>query len=497
MTGETSVEHIESPPLHPRFLSPLRISDRRAILMGMDLVAVNLALVFALSSRVTWPAATGTLREHPQWFALLTGIWLMAAYSFDLYRPRVARRLGACVPATLKTGAVAAAVYLLIPYVTPPLPSSRLPLVSFPVFVTAAVLIWRSAYIFTLPQPFLRQRVLVLGAGSAGRLIARTLAEEAGPDYQLVGFVDDTRQPGSFVVLEERQQAPVAGGQSLPRSVRLPVLGGHDCLTEVIAQHRVTTLVLSVPRQVESRLLQALMGCAEGGVEVVPMAALYEQLTGRVPVEHLQENWYVALPVHHRGHSPLWRFTKRFIDIALASLGLLVLMAVLPAIAVVMRLDSPGPLFYEQRRVGKGGRLFHLYKLRTMKVNAENGAALWAQRNDPRATRLGRLLRATHVDEFPQFLNILRGEMSAVGPRPERPEFVSALAATLPFYPLRHAVKPGMAGWALVKQGYAGTPEDALIRLQYDFYYIKHQSLWFDAVILLKTFGHALTFKGW
>lgn len=495
MAGETSIQRVEGLRRRARALSPLRIADRRAILTGMDLAAVNLALLVTLSRHAAWRGPLGTMRDHPLWFLLLSACWLIAAYSFDLYRLRVARRLGASIPATIKAGMIAAGVYLLIPYVTPPFPSSRLPLLILPLSVTAAVLIWRSLYILTLPQPFLQQRVLILGAGSAGQLIARTLADEAGPEYQLAGFLDDATPTGTSVVIPE-SHAPVAVAHGPSRPVRLPVLGAYECVADAIARHRVTMLVLSLPQQLESRLLQALLGCAEQGIEVVPMSALYEQLTGRVPVEHLHENWYVALPVHHRGHSPLWRFTKRVTDVMLASLGLLGLTLILPVIALATRMDSPGPIFYTQTRVGRGGRPFRVYKFRTMRVDAEDGSAAWAQENDPRATRLGRVLRATHADEFPQFLNVLRGEMSAVGPRPERPEFVDALGDTAPFYPLRHTVKPGMAGWALVKQGYASTPEDLLIRLQYDFYYIKHQSLWFDLVILCKTFGHAFAFRG-
>lgn len=496
MTDDSFIEGVEGLRRHARVLSPLRISDRRAILIGMDLIVVNLALLLAASWRAVRPVTLGTMRDHPLWFAVLSGCWLIAAYSFDLYHLRIARKLGATIPAVVKAGMLAAGVFLLIPYVTPPFPSSRLPLLALPLSVTAAVLIWRSIYILTLPQPFLQQRVLILGAGNAGQLIARTLAEEAAPEYQLVGFLDDAVPSDTSVMVQESRPPRAAADHPPSRPLRLPILGSSDYLGDGVARYRITTLVLSLPQQLESRLLQALMECAERGIQVVPMSALYEQLTGRVPVEHLHENWYVALPVYHRDHSPLWRFSKRVMDIVLAGIGLLALGAVLPVVAIALFVDSPGPLFYTQQRVGKGGRLFRVYKFRSMRVGAENGSAMWAQENDPRTTRLGRLLRATHVDELPQFLNVLRGEMSAVGPRPERPEFVGALAAAAPFYPLRHTVKPGMAGWALVKQGYASTPEDLLVRLQYDFYYIKHQSLWFDLLILCKTFGHALGFRG-
>jgi lipopolysaccharide/colanic/teichoic acid biosynthesis glycosyltransferase len=183
-------------------------------------------------------------------------------------------------------------------------------------------------------------------------------------------------------------------------------------------------------------------------------------------------------------------------DIVLAAIGMMILAPLLPFIALAIYLESPGPIFYKQERVGRGGKVFWAYKFRSMVPDAEKGEAVWAKRNDPRVTRVGRLLRKTHVDEFPQFINILKGEMSAVGPRPERPEFVDELAREIPFYRIRHTVKPGMAGWGLVKQGYGASKEDAFLKLQYDLYYIKHQSIQLDIIILLKTILDTLTFRG-
>jgi lipopolysaccharide/colanic/teichoic acid biosynthesis glycosyltransferase len=231
-------------------------------------------------------------------------------------------------------------------------------------------------------------------------------------------------------------------------------------------------------------------------VDIILMPVLYEQLTGRVPIEHVAAQWCVAMPVGHPGTHGLWPLVKRFIDVVLASIGLALLGLALPLIAAAIHLDSPGPIFYLQERVGQGGQRFHLFKFRSMVSEAESDRAIWASRDDPRVTRVGRLLRATHLDEFPQFVNILKGDMSAVGPRPERPEFVEELATEIPFYRVRHAVKPGMAGWGLVRQGYGASRDDAVLKLQYDLYYIKHQSPWLDLVILLKTIVHTITFRG-
>ncbi|RLA82151.1 MAG: hypothetical protein DRG31_07810 [Deltaproteobacteria bacterium] len=213
-------------------------------------------------------------------------------------------------------------------------------------------------------------------------------------------------------------------------------------------------------------------------------------------MQFVGNSWYVAMPLDHPLTKPLNQAIKRIFDVVAASLGLAFLLPLFPIIAFAIYLDSPGPIFYTQLRVGRGGRLFRLYKFRSMVPDAEKEKPVWAREGDPRVTRVGRILRRTHLDEFPQLINILKGDMSAVGPRPERPEFVEELSKEIPFFRVRHAVKPGMAGWGLVKYGYASSKEDSLYKLQYDLYYIKHWSLWLDVVILLKTVIDTITFRG-
>jgi lipopolysaccharide/colanic/teichoic acid biosynthesis glycosyltransferase len=513
----------------------LPFSERRLLLIGLDLLAVNGALLVALALRPEHSLDWELLIQRPLWFLLLSALWLPLAHAFDAYDLRVAGRFRTAAPAVLKAGVITAVVYLLIPYLPPALPTSRFSLFAFPLSILILLLAGRGLYALALAQPLFQRRALIIGAGWAGRTIAQALAEHGDGTYQIVGFVDDdpaklgkgawergSRGAGEQGGQEEGEDrsageftsAQVGAGARHAQSVihnphseiRIPkseirnpnftVLGDRHALPDVISQHHVTTLILAITHDVNGELLQILMDCLELGVEIVPMPVLYEQLTGRVPVEHVGGNWYVAMPIHHPGTGALWPLVKRLMDIVLASLGLLFVLPFFPLIALAIYLDSPGPIFYTQERVGKNGRRFKVYKFRTMRPDAEKEGAVWAQENDPRVTRVGRILRKSHVDEFPQFLNILKGEMSAVGPRPERPEFVEELAKEIPFYRVRHAVKPGMAGWGLVKQGYGASKEDALLKLQYDLYYIKHQSLWLDLVILLKTVVDTLTLGG-
>ncbi|MCI0478724.1 MAG: exopolysaccharide biosynthesis polyprenyl glycosylphosphotransferase, partial [Anaerolineales bacterium] len=277
----------------------------------------------------------------------------------------------------------------------------------------------------------------------------------------------------------------------------LPVLGAHIDLTRLIEQQRIAEIILAITRDLSDDLFHALLDAQELGVEIVPMPILYEQITGRVPVEYIGESWYVALPLSHASSGEMYRAIKRAIDLMLALIGLLAFALLLPLIALAIRLDSSGAIFYSQTRVGQGGRVFRVRKLRTMVRDAErDGQAVWAVRNDPRVTRVGKLLRRLHLDEVPQFWNVLRGEMSIVGPRPERPEFVAQLEKQIPFYRLRHAVKPGIAGWAITHSDYVDNVDDARLRVEYDLYYIKHQSLGLDVWILFRTVWHVLAFKG-
>jgi exopolysaccharide biosynthesis polyprenyl glycosylphosphotransferase len=442
-------------------------------------MALNGALVLVLWLRMDQPLSIRVAVAHPLWFALLSVLWILIARAFDAYDLKKASRFSTSVGTVIKSALLTLPVFLLIPYLTPTLLHSRLTLGLFFALSMTLLTAGRGLYAFALAQPMFQRRALIVGAGWAGRTLLEALQENGDGGYQVMGLVDD--DPGKH-------------GQFIDD---VPVLGGRQELTTLIERYRPSALILAITHEVDGELFQILMDSLEQGVEIVPMPVIYEAVTGRVPVEHIGDNWYVAVPIHHPGTGGLFPPVKRAMDIILAFIGLFFLGLAFPFIVLAIYLDSPGPIFYTQERVGKGGKIFKAYKFRSMVPDAEKkGEAVWAKKGDPRVTRVGRLLRATHVDEFPQFVNILKGEMSPVGPRAERPELVAELEKEIPFYRTRHCVRPGMAGWGLVKQGYAASKEDALIKLQYDLYYIKHQSVSLDLVILLKTIVDTLTFRG-
>jgi sugar transferase (PEP-CTERM system associated) len=266
-------------------------------------------------------------------------------------------------------------------------------------------------------------------------------------------------------------------------------------LKHLIRQERISRIVVAEPG-LERRhdLASALLECRLLGVDVMDAVDLYQRVHGKIRLQDLAPDRLVYAEGFRL--TPRYLAVKRLIDLVCALALLLVTAPILLAIALVIRLESPGPVLFRQERVGQHGQPFTLYKFRSMVENAESSGALWAQKNDARVTRVGRFLRRTHLDELPQAWNVLRGDLSFVGPRPERPCFVELLREQIPFYELRHYVKPGITGWAQVCYPYAASVEDSYEKLQYDLYYAKHVSLALDLSILFRTATHVLTGQG-
>ncbi len=467
-------------------------SERRWILVILDLAALNGGFFLSLHLRPDYVFSWELISRNPVWLLLLGFLWFFFAYLFRVYDLSFAGRADKSLTSVLRAGFLTAVVFPFVPYLPPALPPSRQPLFLSILLPVMLLLVSRGLYLLVFAQPIFRRRTLIVGAGWAGLTIARAMAEYGDSIYDLKGFIDDDPEKADREIVVEEGDS----GVGLPQAVHLRVLGGRHLLSDALSQYRISTIVLAITKDVSGDLLSLMMDCLQSGVEVVPMPVIYEQLTGKVPVEHIGGHWSVSMPVEHPGTKTVWHVTKRVFDLVWATVGLLFLLLVFPLIALAIYIDSPGPILYSQERVGRYGRMFKVLKFRSMIADAEKDGAVWASEHDDRVTRVGRLLRKLHLDEFPQFINILKGEMSVVGPRPERPEFVNSLVNEIPFYGVRHAVKPGMAGWGLVNQGYGDSVEGALVKLQYDLYYIKHQSLWLDIVILARTFLDSLSLGG-
>jgi exopolysaccharide biosynthesis polyprenyl glycosylphosphotransferase len=322
------------------------------------------------------------------------------------------------------------------------------------------------------------RQVLIVGTGATTNEIISAIRSARQNTYGLRGIIGSVDEIGQLIE-------------------NVPVIGTGSDLMNFVRRDDISELVLTSTRDLDGDAFQGVMDAYEYGVDLVPMPLLYERLTGRVPVEHVKDNWAVVLPTEGASILNPYITLKRLLELVLSGIGMVVFLLLLPFIALAIKLDSPGSIFYTQDRVGVNGRLFRVYKFRTMVSNAEAlTGAVFSAKGDPRITRVGNFMRKVRLDEVPQLINILRGDMSLIGPRPERPEHVKRLTEKIPFYRTRNVIRPGLTGWAQVRYEYGSTDEDALIKLQYDLYYIRHQSLLLDLNILIRTIGRVLKMSG-
>jgi exopolysaccharide biosynthesis polyprenyl glycosylphosphotransferase len=469
----------------------LRVSERRLLLLIMDVTLLVGALALSIRIGTEWLDPPDAFFALWRWWLTLIVVWWLIANLLECYD--LAR--AASAPHSIITVSAAAALtviaYTWIPLFTPPLASRSLVLL-FALLAFGGLAAWRGLYAVLFVQPNFQRRALVLGAGLAGRALVQAVQQTEstaplnplrGTGYQIAGFVDDDAA--------KQTAEPVAG---------VPVLGGSEDLLRLAQELQVDEVVLAITQRqsISEAAFDAILACREAGFHVTTMPALYERLLGRVPVEHVGRNVQAALPIEEGGAGErIFWLSKRLADVSFGLLGLTVTAFVAPFVALGNAIFCRGPLFYRQTRLGRGGLPFTVIKFRTMRPNAEQDTgAVWSEPSDDRITPVGRWLRKSRLDELPQVINVIRGEMSLIGPRPERPEFVDRLSREIPFYRARHAVKPGLTGWAQVRFGYGNSLEDARIKLEYDLYYVRHADFYLDTLILLKTVGVVVRFQG-
>jgi sugar transferase (PEP-CTERM system associated) len=313
------------------------------------------------------------------------------------------------------------------------------------------------------------KRVLIVGTGDDAAGVERALASLGHPSMAIVGY---------YPTGNDVEGRAVPADRILPGSVPLP---------EIVSGLGVKEVIVAVRERRGGVLpLRELVDCRISGVPVTDLHGMYERVRGEVPLESLRASWLIYGQGFAQGG--MRSVVKRTFDVVVAAVMLVLALPVMFVTALAIKLESPGPVIYRQERVGLGGRRFMCLKFRSMRADAEgDGIARWAERGDPRVTRVGRFIRKVRIDELPQLVNVLRGEMSFVGPRPERPGFVGELKEVIPFYDVRHSVKPGVTGWAQVRYSYGASVEDARKKLQFDLYYVKNHSLFLDLLILVET----------
>jgi sugar transferase (PEP-CTERM system associated) len=346
------------------------------------------------------------------------------------------------------------------------------------VIAFGGVFLFRTAFHWFFYKWRFGERVVVVGSSAEADQLARMIVDSPMAGFELLGRID------------EPNQAPLPADPKSP-----PVIGDLDNLRQLCRDEGISRVVVALRERRGKVPVDRLLECRMDGVQIEEREAMYERLTGKLAVESMRPSYLI----YGRGFAkdPLTMVMKRLLDIFAASIGLLLASPICLITAALVKFTSKGPVFFRQERTGQDGKPFHLIKFRTMRADAEkHSGPVWAQKNDSRVTPIGRVLRLSRLDEIPQFLNILRGDMSFVGPRPERPHFVAQLQKEIPFYPLRHTVKPGLTGWAQVRHPYGASIDDAQEKLRYDLYYIKNLSLLFDLNIMLRTVSVILRGKG-
>lgn len=460
----------------------LKSSDLRFILVLGDFLAAAIALVIALyiwAAGDSWYRFTVEFLKYraPAWFYLLPFIWIILLV--DTYDTRKSANLRQTLRSLGVVFLVSVVIYLVIYFAVEPNSLPRLGVAVFIVSATLLTLLWRAIYVRTFTSVARQQRVLIVGAGKAGTALVEIISELDPPPFRLIGLIDDD---------------PSKLGNNIQS---FPILGNHESMAEIISNQGVTDLILAISNEMNHGMFQSILTAQEEGINLTTMTETYESLSGRVPIDLLESDWVVRAFLDRAPTSGFYRLAKRLMDLLLSLIGLVALVFLFPFLALIILIDSGRPIIFKQERLGRGGKPYTIYKLRTMKSKSDmEKEALVTAPNDPRITRIGRLLRKTHMDELPQIINVLRGEMSFVGPRSERYELVRIFQKEVPFYRARMLVKPGITGWAQIHQAYAETIEETAVKLQYDLYYIEHASLWMDFNILLRTAGSVLGFKG-
>lgn len=456
----------------------LHPGERRIILLVGDLIMAILALFIAiyLWGQKDWLDFSTDLliNRIPPWFFILPAIWIIL--NVEMYDIRRAGNRVETIKGIAISAGASLVLYMFLFFLSEP---NSLPRRGVAFFIAASsilMLAWRLFYIQVFTAPGFMRRVIIVGAGRAGTTLLRVIRESWPPPFFLVGMIDDDLA---------KVGTTIEGAQ---------VLGTSHDLLKIVDEKKVTDLIFAITGEMCDEMFQALMQAEEEGIEVTTMPIYYEYLLGRVPIFLMPSDWILRSFVDEARVGGLYELTKRLFDIFSGLFGVLSLVLITPIVGLLILLESGRPIFYTQSRLGKNGREYCIIKFRTMRqVFNEKGALL---PDKDRITRVGWFLRKTHMDELPQFINVLRGEMSLIGPRAEISQLVNKLQAQVPFYRARLLVKPGITGWAQVNYGYASTVEETAVKLEYDLYYIKHRNLLLDFIILIRTIGTVIGFRG-
>lgn len=459
-----------------------RFVERRVMLLYGDIIAEVLALSAALFVWGSQAEYLGfsipfLLERVPGWFFFLPLLWLFLL--IEIYDVRKASSWNHTFQSVGTAAVIGSILYLGVYFTSPPESLPRTGVAAFILGSVVFTLIWRFFYIRVLTSDQFLRRVLLVGGGVSGKILLQSINVLDPKPYFMIGVIDDD---------SDKLGQEIEGYK---------VLGCGRDLLDVISSERISDIIVAISGSINGETFQALLDAQELGVDIIRMPVAYEDLNHQVPIRILEADWILRSFVDDTGVSGLYNVSKRIMDFIGGLIGVGIYLLLLPLVAGLIFLDDGMPIFYRQERLGQSAKPYKIIKFRTMVKDAEtDGQAQWASENDQRVTKIGRFLRKTHLDEFPQFINVLKGEMSLVGPRSERPSLVDKLQKDVPFYRARLLVKPGVTGWAQINYGYPETVEETINKLEYDLYYIKNRTILLDLRIILATPATIFGLKG-
>jgi len=442
-----------------------RILNRKLFLLLGDIfiIILSINLAFVIRMKKSTISYLG-LNKGVVIILLTLAIYLISFYIFDFYNTREnfrnIRFLANVAGSLILVFLISIGFFYAFPFMF-----GRGAFLISLILIGFLVVIWRKFYSFFFSLAASTKIVLIIGKGKVAEAIYSVIKKN--PEYEVIGFIS-----GAFK--KKRIQEKKA-------------LGNNTSLEKIINDHNVDDIIVTIEPIRNSQLNKTLINCKMRGINIWNIPTFYEHFIDKLPIPHIKENWFLFADGFDKLGSNIHRRLKRAIDLLISIAFLIIAFPIGVIISIAIALNSKGSVFYMQERVGENQKPFNLFKFRTMASDAEKGNPIWAEENDPRNTSIGKILRKTRMDELPQLINIIKGEMSLIGPRPEREFFVKRLIEKIPFYSLRFSVKPGLTGWAQVIYKYGASEEDALEKLQYELYYIKNMSLFLDLRILLKT----------
>ncbi|WP_134142292.1 MULTISPECIES: sugar transferase [unclassified Flavobacterium] len=453
------------------------ISERKVLLCLFDAAFIFTAL-FLLSVLFDYQYYTLNEKRFYKSFLLIGYVYVFGAI-FEMYNLQTASNQFQILRSVILTSLTAVTVYLLTPVLSPELPKQRVVIVIFYFAVLSSLLLWRFFYVYFLASHRFGQNVvLICDQNEVDELVLGL--ENVDPHYKIIGFVNSDsslNEVSDFHYVKEIKK---------------------EDLEAFVTQHDVSEIIIASQKTdgITADLYQQLLHLLENGNVIREYTQVYESKTQRIPVHYIGRDFYRFFPFSRSNNNRLYLLLIRIMEFFFSFIGLLFCVVFIPIIWFCNLLGNKGSLFYTQERVGKNGVVFKIYKFRTMTENSEVGGAVFAAHNDKRVTPFGKFMRKSRIDELPQFINVLKGDMAVIGPRPERPFFVEEIASVMPFYETRHVIKPGLTGWAQVNYSYGESIDESLIKLQYDLYYIKHRSVFLDLSITFKTITTVLFYRG-